>query len=204
MAHIRPGVLLTQHRTLSMENTPEQNVTRMLRALSGGDQSVQDELWSVLYPHLKKIAGSYMWRERPNHTLQRTGLVSEAYMRLADQFQVAWENREHFFKLASKIMRQVLIDYARERRASKRGGGQERLPLDEAIAQGDEPNVDFVLLHEALSKYEQVDPKRSQLVELSYYGGFSNEEIARIVGVSVSTVKRDLRTALAWLRSEMG
>jgi len=186
-----------------VESLPEKNVTQMLKALGDGDTRVRDELWSVLLPHLRKIAGGRMWRERPNHTLQRTALVNEAYIRLANQLEVAFESREHFFKLVSKVMRQVLFDYARARQSEKRGGGQDNLSLDEAIAQGADPNPEYILLHEALSKYEQSDPRGGEIVELHYFGGLSNEEIAKILGTSPSTVKRELRAALAWLRSEM-
>jgi RNA polymerase sigma factor (TIGR02999 family) len=187
-----------------MASLPKKNVTQLLKAWSNGDQSAWDELLSAVYQDLKKRARVHMWRERPNHTLQPTALINEAYIRLADQSAIPWQNRTHFFKVVSKIMRQVLIDYARERRAAKRGGGEERLVLDEGIAQSKERDVDLVILDEALAKYEKVDPRRSELIELRYFGGFPNEEIAEILHVSESTVKRDLRTALAWMRREMG
>jgi RNA polymerase sigma-70 factor, ECF subfamily len=186
-----------------MEGQSEENVTQLLKAWSEGDQSARDQLWAIVYPSLRRIAGAHMWHERANHTLQPTALIHEAYIRLAGQSSGDWDSRVPFFKLASNVMRHVLVDYARERAARKRGGGWDNLTLDEAIARGEERDIDLITLDEALAKYETVDPEMCTLVELRYYGGFSTDEIAMMFKVSESTVKRDLRTALAWLRSEM-
>lgn len=181
---------------------PKKNVTELLKAWSHGDQSARDDLLLIIYPDLRRRAGAFMRRERPNHTLQPTALINEAYIRLVDQSSTTWQDREHFFKVASKVMRQVLVDYARAHAAEKRGGGLAKLSLDD-IELGKERDIDLIALDEALTGFEKIDPRRSGLVELRFFGGFSVEEIAEFTSVSDSTVKRDLRTALAWLRSEM-
>jgi RNA polymerase sigma factor (TIGR02999 family) len=182
----------------------KKNLTQMLQNISNGDHKEVDELFSAVNQELRRIAGARMRSERPNHTIQPTALVHEAYIRLVNQADVSWQNRAHFLAVAAKVMRQFLIDYAREQGAVKRGGGQKKLALDEALTQGEERDIDLVILGDALTKFEKIDPKRSRLVELRFFGGLTNYEIAEVIGVSDRTVKRDLRTALAWLRHEIG
>jgi RNA polymerase sigma-70 factor (ECF subfamily) len=182
---------------------PKQNVTELLKAWSDGNETARDDLLRAIYPDLRRRAGARMRRERPDHTLQPTALINEAYIRLVGQASADWEDREHFFKLVSKIMRQVLIDHARGHAAGKRGGGGPKLSLDDIPESGEEMDVDLLALDEALTRFETMDPRRSALVELRFFGEFSIAEIAGLTGVSESTVKRDLSVAFAWLQREM-
>jgi RNA polymerase sigma factor (TIGR02999 family) len=188
-------------------------VTRLLRAWAGGDASALDALWPRVYEDLKQLARRQLSRERGDHTLQRTALVNEAFIRLSGQRSVEWLNREQFLSLAAKIMRRVLVDYARQRDAQRRGNGAQRLSLsdthaaleaDQAQAStfGDD-NVDVVAIDTALQKLEQIDAPQSQIVELRYFGGLTLEETADVAGVSVATVKREWSMARAWLRREL-
>lgn len=188
-------------------------VTRLLKAWAAGDQSALDVLWPQIYQDLKQIARSQLARERHDHTLQRTALVNEAFMRLSGQRSVEWLNRHQFLSLASKIMRRVLVDYARQRRAQRRGDYAERLSLSDTRAAleveqaqastfGDD-NVDLVAIDIALTKLEQIDAPQSQIVELRYFGGLTLEETADVAGVSLATVKREWAMARAWLKREL-
>ncbi|MGZ4985664.1 MAG: ECF-type sigma factor, partial [Chthoniobacterales bacterium] len=141
--------------------------------------------------------------ERPDHTLQATGLVHEAYLRLVDQSTTTWQNRAHFFGVAAQIMRRILVDYARAHRAEKRGGGWDKLALDEASTPLPERGVDLIALDDALKDLLVLDPRQSQIVELRFFGGLTNEEIGEVLDVSPTTVKRDWRMAKAWLRREI-
>jgi len=188
-------------------------VTRLLQAWTAGDASALDALWPLVYEDLRGLARRQLARERNDHTLQRTALVNEAFIRLAGQRSVDWLNREQFLSLASKIMRRVLVDYARQRGARRRGDGAERLSLadtqaalevDEAQANlHDDDSVDLVAIDTALGRLEKLDSGQSQIVELRYFGGLTLEETALVAGISVATVKREWAMARAWLRREL-
>jgi RNA polymerase sigma factor (TIGR02999 family) len=180
--------------------TPSQpDVTQLLLDWSKGDQESLDKLLPVVYQELRRLAQHYLQQERPDHTLQATALVHEAYLKLVDTTSVQWQNRAHFFAVAAQVMRHILVDAARQRCAQKRGGGQ-KLPLDEAIEVPDEPDdANLVALDEALNKLAEVDPRQSKIIELRYFGGLSVEETAEALGISPTTVKREWRVARAWL-----
>jgi len=188
-------------------------VTRLLKAWAGGDAAALDALWPKVYEDLKKLARRQLSHERGDHTLQRTALVNEAFIRLSGQRSVEWLNREQFLSLAAKIMRRVLVDYARQRSAQRRGNGAERLSLSDTHAAlevehaqasaFEDDSVDVVAIDTALQKLEQLDAPQSQIVELRYFGGLTLEETADVAGISVATVKREWSMARAWLRREL-
>lgn len=178
-------------------------MTQLLVDWSNGDQSALDRLLPLVHAELRKLAHHYMSRERPGHTLQTTALVNEAYLRLVDQRDVRWENRAHFFGIAARSMRQILVEYARQRRARKRGGDAQRVELDEAALLSDEPNTDLVALDEALRELAEVDERKSRVVELRFFGGLNVEEVAEVLGVHANTVVRDWDMAKAWLRRQL-
>jgi RNA polymerase sigma factor (TIGR02999 family) len=177
-------------------------VTLLLREWKAGDNSALDKLTPLIYNELHRLANSYLRRERPDHTLQPTALVNEAYLRLVDQRTPDWQNRAHFFGVAAQLMRQVLVDYARSHRSEKRGAGARMLPLDEALTFTAEKADELLLLDEALGKLATVDPRKSRAVELRFFGGLTIEEIANVMEISVATVGRELRMAEAWLYRE--
>jgi RNA polymerase sigma factor (TIGR02999 family) len=184
--------------------TPPENVTQMLLDWGRGDRAALDRLMAVVYEDLRRQAARCLRRERPDHTLQTTALVHEAYMRLVDQRRVEWQDRAHFFAIAARVMRQVLVDHARRRNADKRGGAEDALPLDEALAVGaEEPPVDLVALDEALGRLEALSARQARVVELRYFGGLSVEETAEVLGVSPATVKNDWAASRAWLRRQL-
>lgn len=178
-------------------------VTRLLADLQRGDRSALDELLPIVYDELRRLADSYLSRERPDHTLQPTALVHEAYLRLVDQREVNWQNRAQFFGLAAEMMRRILVNHARDRRAAKRGGGARRLSLDEAVSFFEQRDVELVALDEALNRLAALDPQQGRIVELRFFGGLSIEETAEVLAVSPATVKRDWRMAKAWLHRAM-
>ena len=178
-------------------------VTQLLVAWGNGNQAARDQLMSVVYQELHRLAHYYMKRESPDHTLQTSALVNEAYLRLIDQRDVQWRNRTHFFGIAAQMMRRILVDYARNRHYAKRGGGVRELPLDEAITVSEERSAEVVMLDEALERLAEVDPRKSQIVELRFFGGLSIDETAEVLSVSPGTVMRDWTLAKAWLRREM-
>jgi RNA polymerase sigma-70 factor (ECF subfamily) len=182
---------------------PREEVTRMLVDWSGGDREAPAKLMPIVYEELRQLARQYLQRERPDHTLQATGLVHEAYLRLVDQSTTTWQNRAHFFGVAAQLMRRILVDYARSHRAEKRGGGWDKLAFDEALAPSAERSVDLVALDDALKDLLALDPRQSQIVELRFFGGLTNEEVGEVLDVSPRTVKREWRMAKAWLRREM-
>ena len=177
-----------------------QRVTQLLVAWGGGDRAALDELMPLVYEELRRLAHQYMSRERPDHTMQTSALVNEAYLRLVDQKDVRWQDRAHFFGIAARLMRQVLVDYARQRRYAKRGGDARRVPLDEALIVSEERAADVVALDEALKSLAEIDPRQSQIVELRFFGGLSVQETAEVLSVSPGTVMRDWTLAKAWLR----
>jgi RNA polymerase sigma factor (TIGR02999 family) len=169
----------------------------------GGDREALDALLPLVYEELRRIAQHYLRNERPGHTLQSTALVNEAYVRLVAQDFPQWQNRAHFFAVASQLMRQILVDYARNRRAAKRGGGVCKLALDEAVENPLPVDVDVIALDDALKTLAAMDEQQSRVVELKFFGGLSIEDIAEVLGISSSTVKRDWITARAWLYREL-
>jgi RNA polymerase sigma-70 factor, ECF subfamily len=174
------------------------DVTALLRAWSRGDQQARDELLPVIYGELRSRAAAHLRREGRGHSLQPTALVHEAYFRLIDQ-RVAWENRAHFFGLASEMMRRILVDHARARKRGKRAGGWTRVELDEAVAISEQRDIDLVLLDQALQELSQRDPRHARVVELRFFGGLTVEETAEVLGASPRTVKRTWNLARAWL-----
>jgi RNA polymerase sigma factor (TIGR02999 family) len=179
------------------------DVTRLLLEWSKGDRQSFDKLLPIVYQELRRLAQHYLRQERPDHTLQATALVHEAYLKLIDTKIVRWENRAHFFAVTAQVMRHILVDLARQRRAQKRGGGR-KLALDEALGVPDEAEaVNLVALDEALDRLAAVDARQSRIIELRYFGGLSMEETAEVLGISTSTVKREWRMARAWLHREI-
>jgi RNA polymerase sigma-70 factor, ECF subfamily len=179
-------------------------VTRLLVRLTDGDRGVLDELLPLIYGELRRLAAGYLRRERVGHTLQPTALVHEAYLRLVDQTQVRWQNRAHFLGVAAQMMRRILVDHARAREAGKRGGEFQKLSLDENVdASGGGRDLDLVALDDALERLAELDPQKSKIVELRFFGGLSVEETAEVLGVSAPTVKRQWRMAKAWLYGQL-
>jgi RNA polymerase sigma factor (TIGR02999 family) len=171
----------------------------LLKAWCEGDLTALDRLMPLVYGELRRIAGHYMRRERAGHTLQTTALINEAYVRLVDASQIRWQNRAHFLGISARLMRQILVDFARERGYQKRGGGMHQLSFDEALKIGQQRDEDLVALDEALSALAQVDQRKSQVVEMRFFGGLSEKEIAETLRVSPETIRRDWRMAKAWL-----
>ncbi|HYG81179.1 MAG TPA: ECF-type sigma factor [Pyrinomonadaceae bacterium] len=176
------------------------DITELLIAWGDGDQSAPEELMPLVEKELHRIAAKYMRRENPAHTLQTTALVNEAYIQLAAQRGTRWQNRAHFFGIAAGIMRRILLNYARDRRRDKRGGGAERVSLSEVAVMSEEKSEELIALDEALRKLESIDERKSRVVELRYFGGLSVEETAAFLKVSPVTVARDWKLARAWLR----
>jgi RNA polymerase sigma factor (TIGR02999 family) len=183
--------------------SPSSDVTSLLVAWNQGDQAALEELLPVVYDELRKLARSYLRRERPDHTLQATALVHEAYLRLIDQNQVTWQNRAHFFGLAAQMMRRILVNHAVAKKTDKRGGQQEKLSLDEAVSFAAAREVDLIALDDALKELEQLDPQQSRVVELRFFAGLSIEETAEVLGISPATVKREWATAKLWLHRQI-
>jgi len=182
---------------------PPHEVTVLLRAWGGGDKQALDRLAPLVYRGLRRIASRMMAGERPNHTLQATALVNEAYVRLVDARQVSWQDRAHFFAICARAMRQILVDHARSRGSTKRGGGEVAIELDEAMAAAPSPEVNLLELDEALKRLEALDPRKSQVVELRFFGGLNLEETAEALNVSTKTVQRDWDLARGWLYREL-
>ena len=185
-----------------MAGSSDREVTALLKAWSGGERGALERLLPLVYGELRRLAASYMRQERPDHTLQPTALVHEAYLRLVDQ-NVSWQNRAHFFGIAAKMMRRILVDHARRRQAAKRNAPIYRLSPPEGLA-GPDRDPELLGLDQALGDLEALDPRQARIVELRFFGGLGVEETAVVVGVSSATVKREWRTARAWLRREIG
>jgi RNA polymerase sigma factor (TIGR02999 family) len=179
-------------------DTPN-DLTQLLHAWRKGDEAARNQLMSLVYDELRRLAGNYLRRERASHTLQPTALVHEAYLQLIDQSQVSWESRAHFFGAAARLMRRILVDHARAHNAEKRGGGEERLELNEAIGVPEQKDINLLALDDALSELARIDPQQSQIVELRYFGGLSIEETATVLNISPATVKREWSMAKVWL-----
>jgi RNA polymerase sigma factor (TIGR02999 family) len=177
-------------------------VTQLLVDWSQGDQQALDKLMPLVYDELRRLARSYMRRERPGHTLQTTGLVHEAYIRLIDQ-KANWQSRAHFYGIAAQMMRRVLVDHANNQGRAKRGGGAIKLSLDHYEFVAKLPEMDVVALDEVLGRLEKVDPQRARIVELRFFAGLSNEEASEVLGISTATVQRQWAGARAWLYHEL-
>ena len=185
-----------------MSESPPQDVTELLAAWSGGDRSALDKLLPLVSGELHQLAHRYMSHERPDHTLQTTALVNEAYLKLVDQRVALWQNRAHFFGIAAQIMRRILLDHARAHLGARRNGGV-RVPLEDVAVLDDDRTAELVALDDALQTLAQLDERKGRVVELRYFGGLSVDETAEVLGVSVDTVTRDWRRAKAFLRREM-
>jgi len=181
-----------------MAPSPEE-LTQLLLDWGNGDAAALERLTPLVYEELRRLAHQHMNRERQGHTLQTSALVHEAYLRLIEQRDVRWQNRAHFFSIASRLMRRILVDHARAHRYAKRGGGAVRVSLDQAALVSQERAGELVALDEALTSLAAIDQRKSQVVELRFFGGMSVEETAAALGVSPITVKRDWSTAKAWL-----
>jgi RNA polymerase sigma factor (TIGR02999 family) len=180
-----------------------QDVTQLLGQWQGGDREALNALTPLVYNELRRLAQSYINRERPNHTLQGTALVHEAYLRLIDQQQVEWRSRNHFFALAAELIRRILVDHARAKVAAKRGGRNVKLSFEDAVEPAVNEDLDLVALDDALQLLARTDPQQSRIVELRYFAGLKIEETAEVLQISPATVKRDWTVAKAFLKREM-
>ena len=183
---------------------PQSDVTRLLQEYKDGNRSALDELFPLVYGELRRLAAGKLNNERAEHTLQATALVHEAYLRLVNQHSVDWTNRAHFFGLASEMMRRILVNHALERKRLKRGSGETRLALDEAVTFAEERELDLVELNESLNELAKFAPRQAKIIELKFFGGLTNEESAETLGISPETVKRDWRVAKSWLKNNLG
>jgi RNA polymerase sigma factor (TIGR02999 family) len=181
----------------------EQGITQLLEAWGHGDQQALEQLTPLVYKELHRLAERYMADERPGHTLQTTALVNEAYLRLADVRGVSWQNRAHFFAICARTMRRILIDFARSRQYQKRGGDAVAVTIEAALGVADQPAVELVALDDALNDLAKLDPRKSQVVELRFFGGLSVEETAEVLKISPETVMRDWKFARVWLAREL-
>ncbi|HXI90958.1 MAG TPA: sigma-70 family RNA polymerase sigma factor [Blastocatellia bacterium] len=174
-------------------------ITRLLVDWRDGDKAALDRLVPLVYRELRRLAGYYMRRQRAHHTLQTSALINEAYLRLIDHKNMRWENRAHFYAVAAQAMRRILVDHARSRGYAKRGGGALKVSFDEAVIGAEERGAELIALDDALQDLAELDPRKSQVVELRYFGGLSVEETAEVIGVSSVTVMREWRSAKGWL-----
>jgi RNA polymerase sigma factor (TIGR02999 family) len=178
-------------------------ITQLLLAWGQGDEAALERLMPLVYDELRKVAARHLRRQRPDHTLQTTALVNEAYLRLIDSSQVQWQNRAHFFAISAQLMRRILVDFARSRQNLKRGGDVERVSLDEALVVAPERGADLLALDDALTQLAALNSRQAQVVELRYFGGLSEEEAAEALKVSLRTVQRDWKLARLWLYREL-
>jgi RNA polymerase sigma factor (TIGR02999 family) len=183
--------------------SPSPEVTRLLVSWSKGDEAALEHLLPLVYGELRRLASAYLRRERPNHTLQSTALVHEAFMRLVNQQDVQWKNRAHFYAIAAQMIRRILVDYARSQHAEKRGAGAVKLALDEAVDVPQKADVDLLGLNGALDRLAELDPRQSRIVELRFFAGLSIEETAEVMQLSPASIKREWTSARAWLFREM-
>lgn len=186
-----------------MPTSSSGRIERLLADWGQGSEEARESLIPLVYGELRRLARRHLYRERPDHTLQSAALVNEAYLRLVRQPSPQCENRAQFFGMAAQMMRHILVDYARQRMAAKRGAGEPRLRLDAELAPAKKEEIDLVALDDALNNLAALDPEQSRLIELRFFGGLSIEETAAVMGVSPATVKREWATARAWLRREM-
>ena len=188
---------------MSPAQIPPPNATRLLQAWGQGDQAAFEELIPLVYEELRRLAQRELRRERPGHSLQATALVNEAYLRLIDLNRIEWQNRAHFFAMAARMMRRILVDWARARGNQKRGGGVPTVSLEEGLLVSSDPGCDLVALDDALKTLGAMDARKSQVVEMRFFGGLTVEETAAALHISGDTVMRDWRVAKAWLRREL-
>lgn len=202
---------------MNNNKNPVGEVTRLLLQWRAGSEAALEALLPLVYEQLRELAQRHLRRERGSHTLQRTALVHEAYLRMVDQKEVNWESRAQFFGIASQMMRRILVDHARKRAAAKRGGGNQKVDLDAVLAAEDdvespattfdaaarEAEIDFEAVHQALERLEALDPHQVKLIELRFFGGLSIQEVAEVIGVSPATAKREWAIARAWLQREL-
>jgi RNA polymerase sigma-70 factor (ECF subfamily) len=187
-----------------LEGTPEKDrVTELLVRFRQGDRVAEAQLIPVVYAELRRLASLCFNRERRDHTLEPTALVHEAFLRMTNENQPQWQNRAHFFGVAARLMRQILVDYARRHRTRKRGGSQEKLTLDAALSFTEEKSAEVVMLDEALGRLSEQDERQARIVEMRFFGGLKMEEIAEVLEISPRTVKRDWTIARAWLHQEI-
>jgi len=186
-----------------MSAPTSQEITRLLLAWGQGDATALERLMPLVYAELRRVARRYMNRQRPDHTLQTTALVNEAYLRLIDSSRVQWQDRAHFFAVSAQLMRRILVDFARAQGNLKRGGGAARLALEDAPEVSAERGADLIALDDALNALAAMNPRQSQVIELRYFGGLSEEETAEALKVSPRTVRRDWSLARAWLYREL-
>jgi len=180
-----------------------QEVTRLLLAWNDGDEGALEKLVPLVYGELRRLAKRQMWGEHPDHTLQTTALINEAYIKLVDLRNVHWQNRAHFFALCARLMRRILVDFARSRHYVKRGGGAQPISLDESLVVSPAHSTDLVAVDDALKALAKVDARKAQMVELRFFGGLTVEETAEVLKVSPETVQRDWKIAKAWLLREL-
>jgi RNA polymerase sigma factor (TIGR02999 family) len=192
-----------KYHLIDMPPASPQNVTQLLADWSRGDDAALRELTPLVYEELRRLAHHYMGGQRPDHTLQATALVNEAYLRLADQTSPNFTNRSHFFAVAAQAMRQILVNYARASQSQKRGGGALKVELDEAALISPEQTTEILDLNEALERLATLDSRKAHVVELKYFGGLEHDEIAELLKISTVTVRRDWIFAKAWLHSEL-
>ena len=188
---------------MSMELSGSSQITRLLQAWSQGNQRALDELTPYVYKELHHVAHRYMSREPHGHTLQTAALINEAYVRLIDSGDMNWQNRAHFFGVCARLMRQILTDFARSRLSKKRGRDVQCISLDESLEVSSEPRADLVALNDALNRLATIDPRKSRVVELRFFGGLTAEEAAEVLRVSPQTVLRDWKLAKVWLHREL-
>jgi RNA polymerase sigma factor (TIGR02999 family) len=184
------------------DSSPEE-ITQLLREWSNGDKEALNKLMPVVYSELRRLAAHYMRQERPGHTLQSTALVNEAYLRLAGAREINWQDRAHFFAVASQIMRHILVDHARSYKYAKRGGGAIKVSLDEVAILSEERAAELITLDKALKGLEALDPRKSQVVEMRFFGGLSIDETAEVMKLSSMTIQREWRWAKAYLHKQM-
>jgi RNA polymerase sigma factor (TIGR02999 family) len=186
-----------------MSALPEE-ITQLLLKWSKGDDAALDHLIPLVYPELRKLARRYMGRQDPAHTLQTSALINEAYLRLVDQQAVEWRDRAHFFAAAAQMMRHILIDHARSHRYAKRGAGAQHIPLDDVTVVSQERAAELIALNDALTRLAKIDQRKGQIVELRFFGGLTVDETAEVMKLAPITIKREWRSAKAWLHSEIG
>ena len=177
-----------------------EGLTQLLIEWRNGDKAALDQLMPLVHEELRRLARHYMGRERRDHTLQTSALINEAYLRLVDQRDTPWQNRAHFFAVAAQVMRHILIDHARSHQYEKRGGGAQRVSFDEGVAFTDQRASEIVALDDALTSLATVDPRKSRIVELRFFGGLNIEETSEVMNLSPTTIQREWRAAKAWLR----